>query len=86
MKTLVLSVGLGLALAAGCGPGPVTSASAAPPATLDQKIAAMLPTEAEDRWLQIPWRADLAQARAEAQRAGKPLYMWVMDGNPLGCG
>lgn len=35
--------------------------------------------------MQIPWRTNVLQARAEAQRAGKPLFLWVMDGNPLGC-
>ena len=35
--------------------------------------------------MQIPWRTNLMQARAESQRTGKPLFLWVMDGNPLGC-
>lgn len=52
---------------------------------LQEKIAAVLPTPDEDRWLQIPWRANLMAARAEAQLAGKPLFLWIMNGNPLGC-
>ena len=39
----------------------------------------------EERWREIPWRTNLMQARAEAQRANKPLFLWIMDGNPLGC-
>lgn len=60
---------------------------AAPPtnSALEQKIATVLPTEAEDRWLQIPWRTNLMRARLEAQQAGKPLFVWVMNGHPLGC-
>jgi hypothetical protein len=61
-------------------PGPVLSAL-----TLDARIAAIRPTADEDRWLQIPWRSDLLQARQEADQAGKPLFMWLMDGDPLGC-
>lgn len=52
---------------------------------LDKKIAALLPGEDENRWLQIPWQANLMQARLESQRAGKPLLIWVMDGDVLGC-
>jgi hypothetical protein len=52
---------------------------------LDEKIAPLLPKPEEERWLKIPWRADFAAARAEANRGGKPLFLWLMDGNPLGC-
>jgi hypothetical protein len=64
-------------------------ASSAPPShaapTLDARIAAILPKPSEDRWLQVPWRTNLMQARQEAQAAGKPLFLWVMVGNPQGC-
>lgn len=53
--------------------------------TLEQKIQAVLPTPAEERWLQIPWRTHLEQARAEAQREQKPLFLWIMNGHPFGC-
>ncbi|MCP4848868.1 MAG: hypothetical protein GY899_13075 [Verrucomicrobiaceae bacterium] len=43
------------------------------------------PTEEETRWLQIPWRTSLWQARIEAAITGKPIYLWEMDGHPLGC-
>jgi hypothetical protein len=52
---------------------------------LDRKVASVLPTANEERWLQIPWRTDPMQARVQAERAGKPLFFWVMDGHPLGC-
>src|SRR6185503_5558631 len=47
--------------------------------TLAAKIASVLPTPQEERWLQVPWRMDLVQARAEAQRSGKPLFLWIME-------
>lgn len=81
MRALLIVLCLAFFLAGG-----ERTVAAAPPAGLEEKVRSVLPTAAEDRWLQIPWRADLAAARAEAQRAGKPLYLWVMDGNPLGCG
>ena len=54
-------------------------------ADLDRDIASVLPKPAEERWLQIPWRTDLAAARVEANRDGKAMFLWMMDGNPLGC-
>jgi hypothetical protein len=41
---------------------------------------------AEEAWRKIPWRVELLEARNEAARAGKPLFIWAMDGHPLGCG
>jgi hypothetical protein len=43
------------------------------------------PTPEEQRWLQIPWRTQLWEARQEAATAGKPILLWEMDGHPLGC-
>ena len=65
----------------------IVSAST-PPAfgpSLDTRIAAIVPKPDEDRWLQIPWRTNLMQARQESQASGKPLFLWVMVGNPQGC-
>ena len=50
-----------------------------------EKVSPLLPKPEEYRWLQIPWRSDFAAARAEANRDRKPLFLWMMDGNPLGC-
>ena len=54
-------------------------------ASVLREIAAVLPRSSEERWLQVPWRTDFAAARAEANRSGKPLFLWMMDGHPLGC-
>ena len=52
---------------------------------LEQKVASVLPSPKEERWLQVPWRTSVLQARNEAQQLGKPLFFWIMNGNPLGC-
>ena len=44
------------------------------------------PRAEETKWEEIPWRVDLWSARREAARTGKPLVLWEMDGNPMGCG
>ena len=51
---------------------------------LDARIAAVLPTPEEDAFLKIPWRLNILQARAESARTGKPLFIWSMNGHPLG--
>ncbi len=53
--------------------------------TLDQMIATVVPKADEDKWLTIPWRTNLMEARQESQRTGKPMFLWIMNGNPLGC-
>jgi len=59
---------------------------APPPASsLEKRVAAVLPTAEEERWLKIPWRTDLSQALEDSRRTGKPVMLWVMNGNPLGC-
>ncbi len=47
--------------------------------------ALMHPTPTEVKWLEIDWRTDLWEARKEASAKGKPIYLWEMDGHPLGC-
>jgi len=36
-------------------------------------------------WRSIPWRIDLLAAQAEAAEQRRPLFVWAMDGHPLGC-
>jgi len=48
-------------------------------------IKEILPKVEEKSWEKIPWRVDLWEARREAAEQGKPIYLWEMDGHPLGC-
>jgi hypothetical protein len=43
------------------------------------------PTAEEQSWRQIPWFTSLWEARIKANEVGKPILLWEMDGNPLGC-
>ncbi len=43
----------------------------------------LIPTR-DAAWETIGWRVDLLAARAEAIRSGKPLFLWAMNGHPLG--
>ena len=52
--------------------------------TLEEKILAVLPRKEEERFLEIPWQPDILKARAKSIKVGKPLFIWIMDGNVLG--
>ncbi|MFT5122737.1 MAG: hypothetical protein ACI9QL_004582 [Candidatus Omnitrophota bacterium] len=36
-------------------------------------------------WRTIPWQTSLLNAQRIAARERKPLFIWAMDGHPLGC-
>ena len=81
MRTLLSIAGalmLAASVAAQQAPKPATS-------TLERRVQEILPTVDEERWLQIPWRTNLSEARRDAAKEGKPILLWVMNGNPLGC-
>ena len=52
---------------------------------LDARIAEIVAKPSEEKWLSIPWRTNLSEARAHAQNQNKPLFMWIMNGHPMGC-
>ena len=41
------------------------------------------PRPEEELWKKIPWETSLLEARRIAAGAGKPLFVWSMDGHPL---
>ena len=43
------------------------------------------PSADELRWAEIPWRTDLWEGCREAAVAERPVFLWAMNGNPLGC-
>ena len=53
--------------------------------SLDRRVAEIIPRASDERWLKIPWRTDLLRARQDAHDTGRPIFMWLMDGDPLGC-
>ena len=41
---------------------------------------------AEDEpWRTIPWRIALLDAQQTAAKLNRPIFIWAMDGHPLGC-
>jgi hypothetical protein len=37
-------------------------------------------------WKSIPWHISIVEAARQADKEGKPVFMWQADGWPLGCG
>ena len=54
-------------------------------AAFDELRALVRPRPEDLRWLQIPWVTDLWEGRRRAAREGRPIFLWAMNGNPLGC-
>ena len=38
-----------------------------------------------EAWKTIPWQTSLIEAQNISAKQGKPLFIWAMDGHPLGC-
>jgi len=50
-----------------------------------QQLHKELQSGNSDVWRTIPWQTDLLTAQRQAKQAGKPIFIWAMDGHPLGC-
>ena len=44
-----------------------------------------LQASAKDPWRTIPWKISLLDAQRIAVAQKKPIFIWAMDGHPLGC-
>lgn len=50
-----------------------------------EKLHRELQPSGEEVWRKIPWETDLLKAQAKAAKEKKPIFIWAMDGHPLGC-
>lgn len=39
----------------------------------------------DEPWLTIPWKISVLNAQQAAAKEDKPIFIWAMDGHPLGC-
>ena len=39
-----------------------------------------------EAWKSIPWHISIVEAAQQAEKEGKPVFLWQADGWPLGCG
>ena len=50
-----------------------------------ESLHQQLQASPDEAWRTVPWRISLLQAQRDAVAANKPIFMWAMDGHPLGC-
>jgi hypothetical protein len=54
-------------------------------AEFDHLFTLCQPSPEGTEWLELGWETDLWKARQRAAQEGKPIFLWEMDGHPLGC-
>lgn len=45
----------------------------------------MITPDTDAAWRTIPWETSVLAAQRAAVERGKPIFIWAMDGHPLGC-
>ena len=76
---IVFLIGLVAAVCSG-------SASAAPfTANEFRQFQQQCRASIDEPWRSIPWKISLLEAQKVAAREKKPIFIWAMDGHPLGC-
>ena len=50
-----------------------------------RRLHEQLQPAADEPWRTIPWKIALLDAQRTAAREKKPIFIWAMDGHPLGC-
>lgn len=43
------------------------------------------PRASKEAWTEVLWVGEFWEARQKAARLGKPLFLFAMNGHPLGC-
>lgn len=50
-----------------------------------QDLHQRLQVASDTPWRTIPWKTSMLDAQQTAARQAKPIFIWAMDGHPLGC-
>jgi len=50
-----------------------------------ERLHRLLRPSREAAWQQLPWKLSLLEARDQAAREKKPVFLLVRSGHPLGC-
>ncbi len=49
------------------------------------RLHKMLQLSEDEPWRTIPWKISVLDAQRASIKEGKPIFIWAMDGHPLGC-
>jgi|TARA_B110000914_G_C15441442_1_gene436290 hypothetical protein len=61
------------------------AANAQKSSSLEERFKLVLPTQTEQEWKAVGWLTNLMKARENAQELKRPIFLWIMVGNPHGC-
>ena len=50
-----------------------------------RRLHRQLQPASDEPWRTIPWKIALLNAQQTAAKEKKPIFIWAMDGHPLGC-
>ena len=50
-----------------------------------RELLKQLQPASDESWRTIPWKIALLDAQRNAAKENKPIFIWAMDGHPLGC-
>ncbi len=50
-----------------------------------ERLHKLLRPAPDEAWRTIPWKIALLDAQRNAVEENKPIFIWAMDGHPLGC-
>ncbi len=50
-----------------------------------RELHQQLQVPADTPWRTIPWKTAMLDAQRTAAQQAKPIFIWAMDGHPLGC-
>ncbi|MFT5110490.1 MAG: hypothetical protein ACI9UA_006145 [Pseudoalteromonas tetraodonis] len=79
--TVLTSLALSLSLSAES----TDNQAATNPEPLGKRFELVMPNASEEAWRAVGWRTNLMEAREVAQKQKRPLFLWIMVGNPHGC-
>lgn len=77
-----------LVLATVCLATPVAAQSSGAPESETQfrkLMDSIFPAAGEEKWRQTPWVPSISTGRRMAQERKRPMFLWAMNGDPLGC-
>ncbi len=66
------------------GAAPIANGQTVESSPIAEKCETLCATP-DAAWRSIPWELDLLKAQRLAIEKSKPIFIWSMDGHPLGC-
>ena len=73
---MILMAAVGGALAWGQDPAALTT---------EEFTSIHTQLRAKEKWESVPWKTDLRDALEMSIKEKKPIFIWAMDGQTLGC-